>query len=209
MQGSWNHTRPYYRCKFPAEYAIAKDQHPKTIYVREDSLTPAIDQWLAQLFDDDHIDDTCAALEAATGPDPTEHNRLAAARKKLKECDNKLAKYRRALEAGADPAIVGGWIDEVKLPSFSGRNSLTSTGSRAESRVERRCEWRSAHPSRRDWTCHPACFAKSTPTCSIGPSQADRRTLQQRRPRPIVAAGSYLGHHRDWRMHAGTGIRAL
>lgn len=30
-------------------------------------------------------------------------------------CDSKLAKYRQALEAGTAPAIVGGWIEEVKL----------------------------------------------------------------------------------------------
>ena len=98
-----------------AQYAVANDKHPKTIYVREDALTPAIDGWLAQLFHDDHIDDTCAALETATGPDLAEQNRLTAARKKLKECDDKLVKYRQALEAGTDPAIVSQWITEVKL----------------------------------------------------------------------------------------------
>jgi len=135
MQGSWNHDRPYYRCKFPAEYAIAKDKHPKTIYVREDSLTPAIDQWLAQLFDDNHIDGTCAALEAATGPDLAEHNRLAAARKKLKDCDNKLAKYRQALEAGTDPVIIGEWIEEVKLARKAAEIALRpkTTGGRLTS----------------------------------------------------------------------------
>ncbi len=115
MQGSWNHGRAYYRCKFPREYAVAKGEHPSTVYVREDALTPAIDNWLAQLFDDDHIDDTCAALEDAAGPDVAAQNRIDAARKKLTECDAKLAKYREALEAGADPAIVGEWIEEVKL----------------------------------------------------------------------------------------------
>ncbi len=128
MQGSWNHKRAYYRCKFPAEYAVAKDKHPKTIYVREDSLTPAIDQWLAQLFDDEHIDETCAALEAASGPDLAEQNRLASARKKLKDCDDKLAKYREALEAGTDPAIVGEWIEEVKLARKAAEIALRPKG---------------------------------------------------------------------------------
>ena len=99
MQGSWNHDRPYYRCKFPKEYAVGKGEHPNTIYVREDAITPAIDNWLAQLFDDEHIDATCAALETAAGPDLAEQNRIAVARAKLTECDNKLAKYRQALEA--------------------------------------------------------------------------------------------------------------
>ena len=82
---------------------MAKEKHPKTIYVREDSLMPAIDQWLAQLFENEHIDETCAALEAASGPDLAEQNRLATARKNLKECDDKLNKYRQALEADTDP----------------------------------------------------------------------------------------------------------
>ena len=38
-----------------------------------------------------------------------------ASRRKLNECDVKLARYRDALEAGTDPSIVGGWIEEVKL----------------------------------------------------------------------------------------------
>jgi hypothetical protein len=53
-----------------------------------------------------NIDDTCAALETGFGPDPAEQNRIAAARKKPAECDDKLAKYRQALESGTDPTIV-------------------------------------------------------------------------------------------------------
>jgi hypothetical protein len=49
------------------------------VHVREDALTPAIDNWLAQLFDDDHIADTGAALEEAAGPDIAEQVRIAAA----------------------------------------------------------------------------------------------------------------------------------
>jgi DNA invertase Pin-like site-specific DNA recombinase len=115
MQGSWNHDQPYYRCKFPAEYAIAEQRHPKTIYIKEAAITPTIDQWLAQLFDDDHIDDTCAALEAATASKSDDDSHLLAARRTLKTCDSKLAKYRQALEAGTDASIVSGWIEEVKL----------------------------------------------------------------------------------------------
>lgn len=115
MQGSWNHNQPYYRCKFPAEYAVNERQHAKTVYVKEASILPAIDGWLAGLFDADQIDDTCAALEATMGPDPSEEARLSAARRRIRECDSKLARYRSALEAGTDPSIVNGWIEEVKL----------------------------------------------------------------------------------------------
>jgi site-specific DNA recombinase len=115
MQGSWNHGQPYYRCKFPAEYAVAEKQHAKTVYVKEAAILPALDQWLAGLFADDEIDATCAVLEAAAEPDPADEALEAAARCKLKECDTKLANYRKALEAGTDPSIVSGWIEEVRL----------------------------------------------------------------------------------------------
>ncbi len=69
MQDSWNHGRAYYRCKFPKECAVGKGEHPGTIYMREDALTPAIDRWVAQLFGDDHIEETCAALEETAWPD--------------------------------------------------------------------------------------------------------------------------------------------
>lgn len=38
----------------------------------------------------------------------------ALARSQLAECDTKLARHRAALEAGADPTIVTGWIAEVE-----------------------------------------------------------------------------------------------
>ena len=31
MQGSWTNGQPYYRCKFPAEYAVSENQHAKTV----------------------------------------------------------------------------------------------------------------------------------------------------------------------------------
>ncbi|GAA1802304.1 hypothetical protein GCM10009682_25170 [Luedemannella flava] len=32
----------------------------------------------------------------------------------IKECDRKIARYRAALDAGADPALVAGWIAETQ-----------------------------------------------------------------------------------------------
>ncbi len=83
--------------------------------MKEASIVPVVDEWLAGLFTDDQIDSTCAALESTFGPDPAEAAFELATRRKLKECDAKLARYRQALEAGSDPSIVSGWIEEVKL----------------------------------------------------------------------------------------------
>lgn len=45
-------------------------------------------------------------------PDRNEPNPLA--RGRLAACDRKLARHRAALEAGADPTVVTGWIAEVE-----------------------------------------------------------------------------------------------
>ena len=54
MQASWNHGTAYYRCKFPAEYAIAEEQHTKTVYVRENAIVPRLDEWIGSLFAEEH-----------------------------------------------------------------------------------------------------------------------------------------------------------
>jgi thiol-disulfide isomerase/thioredoxin len=88
-------------------------EHPKTVYVRQADVVPALDRWLATVFDPKHLEQTCEALAAAQAATVTDETRLAAARRTLAECDEKLGRYRAALEAGTDPAIVAGWIREV------------------------------------------------------------------------------------------------
>ena len=46
--------------------------------------------------------------------DETTEARMEAARRKLADCDSRLAKYRAALDAGADATIVAGWMAEVQ-----------------------------------------------------------------------------------------------
>jgi hypothetical protein len=115
MQGSWNHGQPYYRCTFPTEYAVAAEQHAKTIYVKEASIVPALDSWLGELFTDEHLDSTCAALAASSGPRPEDEAHDRATRRKIKECDNMFANYRKALDAGGDPTVISNWIAEIQL----------------------------------------------------------------------------------------------
>ena len=59
----------YYRCQFAEEYA---DRRPATTPATSTSgktpSCPASTRWLATLFDDDHIDDTCDALAGAPSP---------------------------------------------------------------------------------------------------------------------------------------------
>jgi hypothetical protein len=55
------------------------------------------------------------AIRSTIGPDPAEQALELAIRRKLKDCDTKLARYRPALEAGTEPSIASGWIEKVKL----------------------------------------------------------------------------------------------
>jgi DNA invertase Pin-like site-specific DNA recombinase len=113
MAGAFNHGHPQYKCSFRDQYAQkAGLEHPPTVYLREDKVVPALDEWLAQLFDPDHIDDTCAQL-AAVYESHDDDERADQARQTIAECDRKLARHRAALEAGADPTIVAGWMSEV------------------------------------------------------------------------------------------------
>jgi hypothetical protein len=115
MQGQWNHNTAYYRCRYPNEYAIAKElDHPRTVYVREEAITEGFDAWLSQLFNEDNLDTTCEALAMAGDRDDAAEARSEAARRKLADCGQRLAKYRAALDAGADPVVAAGWMAEVQ-----------------------------------------------------------------------------------------------
>ncbi|MFI6236622.1 hypothetical protein ACIBD9_23935 [Micromonospora sp. NPDC050784] len=89
------------------EYALANEvDHPRNVYLREDALTDPLDEWLASAFNPDHLDQTITAMCDAQPTDTTPQT--AAAQATIAACDAKLAQYRAALDAGADPALVTG-----------------------------------------------------------------------------------------------------
>jgi DNA invertase Pin-like site-specific DNA recombinase len=129
MQGSWNHGRPYYRCRYPAEYALVEEiGHPKAVYLQEQEVVPPLDRWIARVFEPDRLEETCRKLAEAQGPSFEDEARLAAIRESLAECDARLARYRQALEAGADPAVVAAWIKEVQTERRSIERELRGNG---------------------------------------------------------------------------------
>ncbi|MBQ1030395.1 recombinase zinc beta ribbon domain-containing protein [Micromonospora sp. C97] len=114
MQGQYNHGDAYYRCRFPQEYALANQvPHPRNVYLREDALTDPLDSWLASAFAPHRIAQTITAMADAQ---PLNHPPTtgAAAQAIITECDAKLERYRGALDAGADPAVVTGWIAQTQ-----------------------------------------------------------------------------------------------
>ena len=125
MQGSWNHDQAHYRCKLPSEYALAnKVDHPPTIYVKESAVVPALDEWIASVFDPSNLEATCEAVAAAQGPVDQDVARAEAAVRRLADCDERLGKYRAALDAGADATVVAGWMAEVQAEKLRAEQEL-------------------------------------------------------------------------------------
>ncbi len=90
-------------------------QHPHSVYVREEQIVPRLDAWLARAFAPDRLADTVHTLADAQVDEHDESNaaRIADAKRIMSDCDRRLARYRAALEAGTDPALIAGWTAEV------------------------------------------------------------------------------------------------
>jgi hypothetical protein len=115
MQGHWVNDAPYYRCRFPAEYALAnRVEHPVNVYLRENLVIGEVDQWLAREFTPHRMSETIHALVAAQPGDEHRSAGQPEAASKIAVCDRKLAQYRAALDEGASPATVAGWIAETE-----------------------------------------------------------------------------------------------
>jgi site-specific DNA recombinase len=115
MQSHWVNDAPYYRCRFPAEYALANHvEHPLSVFMREDAIIGEVDGWLAREFAPHRMGETIRALVDAQPGDELRGSGQEEAAGKIAECDRKLAQYRAALDAGASPATVAGWIVETE-----------------------------------------------------------------------------------------------
>jgi hypothetical protein len=90
--------------------------HPRTAAVSERRVASTIDGWLATVFDPDSTEATIRALAGAdTADDPALVARAAAAKARIEDCDVRLGRYKAALEAGVDPATIGGWVAECRV----------------------------------------------------------------------------------------------
>ncbi len=113
MQGSFSHQANHYRCRFPVDRGTVPGfDHPRSVYVRENRIVPKLDEWIGTLFDPANLDETCEATTG--GATEADHARIEAARREIAVCDQRLANYRAALDAGADARLVDGWMTEVQ-----------------------------------------------------------------------------------------------
>jgi hypothetical protein len=115
MQGQQSNGEAYYRCRYALEYALAnKISHPRNVYLRERDVLAPLDDALAGAFAPARLQDTITRLTASQPPANADDTAVRAARTRLADCDTKLAGYRAALDAGADPVVVTGWITETQ-----------------------------------------------------------------------------------------------
>jgi site-specific DNA recombinase len=140
MSGKWNNGQTYYLCRYPAEYALAnRVSHPKNVYLKESAVLGHVDDWLAELFDPDGIDDTVTQLiqQAERLEDPAAQARAAAAQARITEYDAQITRYRASIDAGGDPGVIGPWIAETQAKKVSAQAEVrTATGRRSMSREE-------------------------------------------------------------------------
>lgn len=87
--------------------------HPRRAWVREDRILTPLDEWIGRLFEPEYVDNSLAAILDAPDDPFTEARRIDA-EKRIATCDRKLSQYRKALDEGADPAVIGGWIADVR-----------------------------------------------------------------------------------------------
>jgi site-specific DNA recombinase len=118
MQGQYSNHAPYYRCRYPREYALASHvRHPGNVYLREADLLPAIDSWLLVIFAPHRLEQTIREMQTTQDPslrtaahDPPGEDTQAL----IADCDARLTRYQAALDAGADPQAVAEWTRQVK-----------------------------------------------------------------------------------------------
>jgi hypothetical protein len=128
MQGNTTHGTLRYRCRYPAEYALTEQHdHPKQVYIGERRIVDELDKWIASLFNPEHLDQTCEQLAAASAtPDDGDLAKLEVNRRKIADCDRRLARYQAALDNGADPAVVATWIAQVQGEKLAAQKTLAA-----------------------------------------------------------------------------------
>jgi len=125
MQGHWANETAYYRCRFPAEYAVAnKVSHPLNVFVRERHVMPELDRWLAREFAPRHLEETIEQMTAAQASTGAEVQAIADARDAIRDCEAKMTRYRAAIDAGGDIGEITSWINQAKAERLQAEAAL-------------------------------------------------------------------------------------
>ena len=141
-----------YQCTYRNDYP-GDDSHPKTLFVAEQRVLPAVDEWLADLSSPERLDATVAAILDADNHQSSEPAELRLARRQAHEARKKLDQYLAALDAGLDPVLVTERTRAAQvelaaatdvIDTYKGSEPHLLTGRRG-ARAPRRCR-RPDHP---------------------------------------------------------------
>lgn len=126
----------YYRCRLttleysrlgPAGEALELT-HPRSAYLREDVILPAVNGWLAQVFDPANAEQTAKLLAADAAEEADEARREARAdhwQRVLIEAEAKLETYRALAETGQSPMeVIGRWLTEADAERVQAETEL-------------------------------------------------------------------------------------
>jgi hypothetical protein len=142
MAGNYNHGAAHYRCRFPAEYALAnRIDHPRTVYVKEAAILPRLDEWLASSFAARNLEATLDTLAAVGAADLAAEARAEAARRKIEDCDSRYSPStgRHSKRAATPSSSPDGCRRSREIGSAP---SATSPAARPQSLWARRsCTW--------------------------------------------------------------------
>ncbi len=94
-----------YQCTYRNDYP-RDDSHPKTLFVAEDRVLPAVDDWLADLSSPERLDATVSDILEANRQQLDEPPELRRARRQGADARKRLDQYLAALDAGMDPALL-------------------------------------------------------------------------------------------------------
>ncbi len=128
MEGSPRKHGMYYRCPArtltPGSPALLT--HPPTIYLKEEPLRDALNEWIGGLFDRQNIAQTVEQLVQAQ-PTP----RMAddgPARKQLEDAETRLQRFQNAISAGVDPSAVIEGINRAQADRAAAQAELMAVG---------------------------------------------------------------------------------
>jgi hypothetical protein len=87
---------------------------PASDSLRQDAVLGSLDEWLAGKFEPCYLSATIDELAAAAAIAESATTPADGVEEQIAACDRRLAQYRAALDAGADPASVAKWITETE-----------------------------------------------------------------------------------------------
>ncbi|WP_338073239.1 zinc ribbon domain-containing protein [Kibdelosporangium phytohabitans] len=125
MEGSPRAHGMYYRCpaRTLAPGSPALVDHPPTVYIREDPLLEAVNEWLGGLFHPRNRDRTVRMLVGSQEKmtPSSDHDQ---AERRLKDAEAKLKRFQAAVEAGIDPFALVEVINQAQAERAAARAEL-------------------------------------------------------------------------------------